>query len=228
MFYLKIAIFAEVGIETNDLLVVDKNIFLNVHRSWIFLVLLYCVFAAEPACAQGFSVSTNIVEWGNLGTMNIEAGLPIAKHLSIHAGARVNPWLFGETGDMDEKYGVPIEDGRRIFCNKKTSVGLSLRWWPWYVFSGWWFRAKAQYSSYDRGGLFHKTRTLGDAVGLSLGLGYTFFLSHNWNMEIGAAGWGGYTSERYKESMMTPIISEPVWKPFILPDELLLSFVYVF
>jgi len=194
----------------------------------LLLAFLILFSGTVPASAQSFSVSTNIVEWGNLGTMNVEAGLPLSKHFSVHGGVRVNPWLFGETGDMDEKYGVPIEDGRKIFCNKKTSVGLSIRWWPWYVFSGWWMRLKAQYSSYDRGGLVHKTRTIGDAVGLSLGLGYTFMLSSNWNMEIGVAGWGGYTSERYKESMMTPIITEPVWKTFILPDEVSISFAYVF
>ena len=196
--------------------------------SILALGFLLSLLSGSGAGAQTFSVSTNVVEWLNLGTMNVEAGMPVSKHFSLHGSIRVNPWLFGQTGDMDEKYGVPIDDGRLIFCNKKTSAGLSLRLWPWYVFSGWWFRAKLQYSSYDRGGLLHKTRTLGDAVGLSLGFGYTFMLSSNWNMEIGVSGWGGYTSERYKESMMTPIITEPVWKPFILPDEVAISFAHVF
>lgn len=193
-----------------------------------FLLIVSGILLPSVAGAQTFSVSTNVIDWADLGTMNIEAGLVLTRHFSAHLDTRINPWLFGETGDMDEKYGIPIEDGRKIFCNKKTSVGLALRWWPWHVFSGWWFRAKAQFSSYDRGGLIHKTRTIGDAVGLALGFGYSFMLSPNWNFEIGLSGWGGMTRESYKESMMTPIISEPVWKPFILPDEVVVSFAYVF
>lgn len=192
------------------------------------LILLGVFFFSLSAGAQSFAVSTNIVDWADLGTMNIEAGLVAGRHISIHAGARINPWLFGDTADMDEKYGVPIEDGRKIFCNKKTSVGLAMRYWPWHVFSGWWMRAKAQFSSYDRGGVFHQTRTIGDAFGLALGIGYSWMLTANWNLEVGLSGWGGYTRESYKESMMTPIISDPVWKPFILPDEVVISFAYVF
>lgn len=193
----------------------------------LLLAVVFLCFSSRSS-AQNLSVSTNVVDWADLVTMNVEVGLPVAKHFSLHAQARVNPWVFGDTGDMDEKYGIPIEDGRRIFCNKKSAVGVAVRYWPWYVFSGWWFRAKAQFSSYDRGGLIHKTRTIGDAVGLSLGVGYSFMLFANWNFEIGISGWGGMTRESYKESMMTPIISDPVWKPFILPDEVVASFVYVF
>lgn len=193
----------------------------------LLLAVVFLCFSSRSS-AQNLSVSTNVVDWADMVTMNVEVGLPVAKHFSIHAQARVNPWIFGETGDMDEKYGIPIEDGRRIFCNKKSAVGVALRYWPWHVFSGWWFRAKAQFSSYDRGGLIHMTRTIGDAIGFAVGFGYSFMLSPNWNFEIGLSGWGGMTRESYKESMMTPIISDPVWKPFILPDEVVVSFAYVF
>lgn len=204
---------------------------MNTNRTIALSFLAACVIAIVGegrSSAQNLSVSTNVVDWAEFATMNIEAGLPLARHLSVHAGVRVNPWQFGiKAGDAS--YAEVMDLEKAGFFLKKTQVGLSLRWWPWHVFSGWWFRAKAQYSSYDRGGKFlGQERYMGDAVGGGLALGYTWMLSSSWNLELGVGGWAGMTRESVRENIVTPTPTPYVWKPFVLPDDLVIAFVYIF
>ena len=60
-------------------------------RSILIIPLLLLSFAAG---AQQFSVSTNLAGWADFGTANLEAGTAIARHVSLHAGFRYNPWTF--------------------------------------------------------------------------------------------------------------------------------------
>lgn len=178
--------------------------------------------------AQNIAVSTNALDWANFVTMNVEAGIPVAKHFSIHAQVRVNPWVWGlKEGEASYDDIVDLETAG--FLKKKTAIGVSARWWPWYVFSGFWVRAKAQYCSYDWGGKFlGQERRIGDAFGAGLGAGYTLMLSRNWNVEFGVGAWMGMTSESVRENVVTPKNPDPEWKRFIWPDDIVVAFVYVF
>ena len=192
------------------------------------LVLLGIFFFCYTSRAQSFSVSTNIVDWADFGTMNVEAGLPLSKHFSLHAQARVNPWQFG-LKEGDASYEDIVDIDKAGFIKKKTAIGASVRYWPWYVFSGFWVKGKVQFCAYDKGGKFlGQERRIGDAIGGGIGLGYTWMLNANWNIEVGVTGWAGMTSEAIRENIITPKVTDPEWKKFIQLDEVIVAFVYVF
>ena len=177
--------------------------------------------------AQRYSFSTNAVEWLNLGTINAEAGMAVAQHLSLHAGFRYNPWTFRK-GDPHDRFDDPEGITERQFENRKQAYDVALRFWPWYIYSGWWFYGKAQYMEYNRGGLIHHPAEEGDAYGIGLGAGYTHMLHKNWNIEFGLGVWGGQT--RYKTYRCTNCgsVMENGKKFFFLPDDAFISLIYIF
>ena len=150
--------------------------------------ILLCVlfsFVCLGLWAQRYSVATNLVEWGNLGTINGEAGVSVSRHLSLHAGFRYNDWLFRKS-DPDDRLEDPFGDEETQFQNKKQAYALTLRWWPWHIYSGWWGYVRGQYMEYNRGGLIRHSADEGDAFGFGVGVGYTYMLHKNWNIEFGA------------------------------------------
>ncbi|MBR0255694.1 MAG: DUF3575 domain-containing protein [Bacteroidales bacterium] len=191
-----------------------------------FLLPALCLLLAGPLQAQVFSLSTNVLDWANLGTINAQAGLAFSQHLSLHAGARYNNWNFGSA-----------EKGT-AFQNRARSALLGLRYWPWNVYSSWWVSARAQVEEYNRGGLLKRPLTEeGLAAGVGLGVGYSRMLSRHWNLDLGLGGWFGkawYTQYRcprcgrvVSRDDGTPVRDATRW--FVLPsNELQVSISYIF
>jgi len=191
-----------------------------------FLLPALCLLLAGPLQAQVFSLSTNVLDWANLGTINAQAGLAFSQHLSLHAGARYNNWNFGSA-----------EKGT-AFQNRARSASLGLRYWPWNVYSSWWVSARAQVEEYNRGGLLKRPLTEeGLAAGVGLGVGYSRMLSRHWNLDLGLGGWFGkawymqYRCPRCGRVMSrddgTPVRDATRW--FVLPsNELQVSISYIF
>ena len=188
---------------------------------------LLLILSAIPASAQRLAVSTNAVEWADLVTFNAEAGLAVGQHFSVHAGVKVNPWVY-RASKPEARFDDPNGDYERQFQRKKQSYDVSIRWWPWYVYSGWWVDGGVQYMEYDFGGVSNRAREAGDAYGVSLAAGYTYMLNRNWNLDFGAGLWGGYkTYGTYRcTNCGRPV--EKGEKPFILPNYLTLAVMYVF
>ncbi|MBO5499507.1 MAG: DUF3575 domain-containing protein, partial [Bacteroidales bacterium] len=107
--------------------------------------------------AQNWSVSTNLVDYASLGTLNIEASAGIARRMTAVASVRVNPWTFHK-GDYD-----------RQMQNRHQTYAAGIRYWPWHIYSGWWISGMVQYQEYNRGGIISQRTEEGDAYGLSLG-----------------------------------------------------------
>ena len=138
------------------------------------------LLAATSLSAQRFSLSTNLLDWANLGTVNVQAGLSFSRHLTLHAGARYNNWNFGSA-----------EKGT-AFQNRARTAAVGLRYWPWNVYSSWWFSGKLALEEYNRGGFFKRTLTEeGVAAGLALGAGYSRMLTDHWNLDFGLGLWTG-------------------------------------
>ena len=190
------------------------------------ILLAFCLFLTTTISAQEFTLSTNLLDWANLGTANLQAGVSLSRHLSLHAGARYNNWNFGSA----EK-GNP-------FQNRARTASLGLRWWPWNVSSSWWFGAKAQVEEYNRGGLFRKMKTEeGLAVGLGMGAGYSWLISDHWNLDLGLGFWTGrarYTLYRCPRcgrilSSEDGRLIRDRWKWFLLPsNDVQVSLTYIF
>lgn len=96
-----------------------RNVSLRVVAS---LVLALCL-DLFPASAQNASVSTDMVSYANFATLNLEASVPMARHWSVNASVKYNPFEF----DLGE--------GREDARNKQQAYALGMRWWPWNVYS---------------------------------------------------------------------------------------------
>lgn len=125
------------------------------------------------------ALSTDVVDWANFATINLEAGVSVHQHFSIQAGAKYNPWEF-KTRNL----------GLQLY-NKQTTAYAGFRYWPWYVFSGWWVGAQVQYTDYAETGVWRHALDTGAAVGGGLSFGYTLMLHEKFNLEFGAGVWAG-------------------------------------
>lgn len=192
------------------------------------VVTVSLLFAAgRTASAQRFSVSTNVVEWANLGTINGEASMAVAQHFSLHAGVRYNNWTF-RPGVPEDRFEDPMGDNERQFENRKQAYAVSLRYWPWYIYSGWWGYVRGQYMEYNRGGLIRHKAEEGDAYGIGVGAGYTRMLHKNWNVEFGLGIWGGRKTFTEYRCTNCGSVTDQGTKIFILPDDVFVSLIYVF
>lgn len=135
--------------------------------------------AAQESRKTQVALSTDLVDWANLGTVNLEAGVSLHQHFSVHAGAKYNPWNF-KTHNL----------GLALY-NKQTTAYAGFRYWPWYVLSGWWVGAQAQYTDFEETGVWRHALDTGKALGGGVSFGYTLMLHENLNLEFGAGVWAG-------------------------------------
>ena len=169
--------------------------------------------------AQIWSVQTNVLDWAALGTANAEVGVSLSQHFSLMVGGRYNPWEFTDT-----KNDVPV-------LNQQETAYLGLRYWTWYVNSGFWMGLKAQYMhSFANTGIWRPALEEGrNGYGGALSAGYTFMLSKHFNLEIGAGAWAGVFEEYgLYSSPKKYFVREEGRKKFIYPDQVSFSLVYVF
>lgn len=181
----------------------------------IIAAALLCL-TAQQARAQRWSIGTNVVDYLNLGTLNAEAGVAVAQHFSLHAGARYNPWTFNRA------------DEERQFQNRKRCYYGGVRYWPWHIYSGWWAGVQGQYQEYNRGGLFRRETEEGDAYGAGLSVGYTLMVHKRLNVEFGAGAWAGKTRYTTYACPYCGKVLDKGEKFFILPNDVMVSLVYIF
>ena len=179
------------------------------------IILSTMLFAASfSANAQKWSVSTNVADWANLGTINADGSVAAGRHATVGVGFRYNPWTFGG-------------EEKRL-QNKQRTAYVYGKWWPWNIYSGWWMGGKAQVSEYNQGGIFKRETEEGDAYGVGLSGGYTLMLHKNLNLDFGLGFWGGYTVYKVYACPTCGRIVDSGSKWFVMPNDLIMSLVYVF
>ena len=198
------------------------------NRKSLFVIVILAVFsltanAQETSHEQekaenrpDWSIGTNVVDWLNFGTMNVEASVAVARHVTVNAKYKYNPWTFN-SNNRDSQ-----------LQNRQNTIKAGIRWWPWHIYSGWWFCFNAQYQEYNRGGVIKRRAEEGDAFGLDVGAGYTLMLHKNFNLEFGVSGWGGYTAYTTYECTRCGKIIEGGNKWFLLPNEVIFGVVWIF
>ena len=74
-------------------------------RSLVFLFVTTLLILQKPgeAYAQRWSISTNVMDYLNMGTLNAESSVAIAQHYSFNAGVRFNPWTM-HYGNEDNQF----------------------------------------------------------------------------------------------------------------------------
>ena len=74
--------------------------------------------------AQRWALATNVLDYANFGTLNLEGSLATGQHWSMTAVAKFNPFHY-------QKQGEPLSARQQLY-------GLGVRFWPWHAYSGWW------------------------------------------------------------------------------------------
>lgn len=183
----------------------------------VMIIMALAMSLASFRCeAQRFSVSTNLLGYAALGTMNVEGAYSLSRRFSITAGAAYNPFTFRE------------DTPQRQMQLRQRSCSLGVRMWPWHTWSGWWFAGKVRYQEYNFGGILSPETDEGDRYGMGLYAGYTHMLGSHLNLEFGLGTWTGVDYFRKYSCQVCGITLESGRKLFVLPDDILVSLVYVF
>ena len=163
-----------------------------------------------------FSISTNLLDYVKLGTLNVDASCAVSRHWSILAGVRYNPFIFNE--------GEP----QKQFQYKQRSFSAGARWWLWHCGSGWWFAGKIRYQEYNVGGIVSSRTEEGDRGGFGLYAGYAYMLTPYLNLELGLGMWGGRSWYKLYSCPTCGITLDSGTTWFARPDDIMMSLVYVF
>lgn len=164
--------------------------------------------------ANKVAIGTNGIGWLNLGTANMDIGVSVHRYWSVHLSGKYNPYYWNISGHS--------------FQNKQITASAGVRYWPWYVFSGWHYEAALQYSQYNRGGILSPKTEEGDAYGLSLYGGYALMLNKWLNLEFGLGAWAGLTHYKTYASPRCGKLIEKGNKFFILPNDINVSVTFTF
>lgn len=171
----------------------------------LFVLVLAMLVRVSPVFSQNkLAVSTNVVEWADGATLNMDASYSFGEHWSMVAGVDYNPYKRA--------------DKQRVFS-------MGAKFWPWYVYSGWWFSARAQYQEFSQ---LSSQLSEGDRYGASLSLGYSRMLSKHFNLDVGWGLWAGYEYYRVYGCQSCARIKEQGENYFLKPDKIILSISYVF
>lgn len=181
------------------------------------ILLVFMLLSAPSAIyARKFSVSTNLLGYVELGTLNADASYAISRRLSVTAGVKYNPFTYNKG------------DAERQFQYRQQSYSLGIRVWPWHTWSGWWFAAKGRYQEYNMGGVLSRKTSEGDRVGVGIYSGYTLMLSKHFNLEFGIGAWGGLDVYRTYSCPLCGVTEDEGKRGFVLPDDIMISVAYVF
>lgn len=179
------------------------------------LSLIVFITIGMAAHAQRWSVSTNMIDYAALGTANAEISVGVDRHVSLDLEGRFNPWTFNE-GEGEQ------------FQNRNIGGLFGVRYWPWHVFAGWWYRGSAQYERYNRGGLIFDTAEEGEAYGVGFSFGYSLLLTGWLNVDFGIGLWGGQKNYVVYACPQCGRIVEDGQKWFVAPDDLRIAFSIIF
>ena len=164
------------------------------------MLLAAALLVGAAASAQRLSVATNVLDYADFGTLNVEGDVAVARQWTLVAGAKYNPFLF--KADTPE----PLSARQQLYA-------AGVRFWPWHVFSGWWI-----------GGKVHE----GDRYGAGLSAGFTYMLHPHLNVSVGAGVWGGFQRYTIYSCPVCGVTEESGEKTFLLPNDLALTLSYVF
>ncbi len=168
--------------------------------------------------AQQWAAKTNLIYWATT-TPNLGIEVALSKHSTINISANYNPWTIDSHIKLQHWFVKP--EYRYWFTEKYTRAFVSA-----HLLGG----------EFDFGGFRPPFRLFdalvqryykGSIVALGVGVGYQFYISPHWNLELSA----GVGVARLDYDRISRVASEPKrhdtrWMP--IPTEIGLSFVYLF
>ena len=172
------------------------------------------VLSSISASAQNYSVSTNLAGWMEMGSVNAEAGMPVAKNWSIYLQGEYNPFHYDMWGR------------RRQYKHLEFSTGA--KFWPWYVNSGWFLSGYVNWIKYSFGGVIDRKSYEGNAVGLTVGGGYALMLSKGLNLEMGLGAFAGATNYTRYSCIKCGKIEAKKKKIIVAPNNVIIQLTMLF
>lgn len=175
-------------------------------------LLFVCLISLSThlAFSQTVSMSTNFLDWAELGTVNAGASYAVSRHWSVNASGMYNPFRL---------FDVQL---------KKRSASLGARYWPWHVYSGWWTALGGRWSEFSENWFDEEQTREGTRLGGGLSFGYSYMVTPHFNIDLGVGLWTGQEKYRKYECPVCGRILESGEKIFVRPDNFLVSFAYVF
>ena len=189
----------------------------------IILLLLLAGGCWLGAAAQQVAVKTNLLYWVAT-TPNIGAEVAVSKHSTIGLTANYNPWTIGADNRIQHWFLRP-----------------EYRYWVTEKYTRFYFGVHAIGGRFEVGGF--KLPFIGDQVltglatnyykgsfvGAGLSIGYQFYVSPHWNIEL-SAGAGLARLSYHSEPVNGPKAASYTDRKRILPipTEFGVSFVYLF
>jgi len=181
------------------------------------IVILLSLLSLTCARSQTLSVSANLADCLNLGTMNIGASYGFAMHWSVQTVLKYNPFEWNVPGAAED-----------VMQAKQRMGGAGVRYWPWHIYSGWWLENRIQWQEFSTSAYSPSYAEEGNRVGDAISAGYTYMLSRHFNLELGFGVWMGYgTVTRYACPRCGRVLSSNA-DYFVRPSEAVLSVSYVF
>lgn len=166
----------------------------------------------HPESLRGpLAISTNLVDWVDLATVNFSIEYAFARHWSADIVYGYNGWDFKQGALKD----------------KRRSVSVGVRYWPWYSYSGAWVRPFLGAESSDAAGLPVKfLNGTCDRFGAGFSAGYSLMLSRHLNLDFGVGFWGGmrHNLESAASQTASPAAA---WGGFIAPKDIRISLMFV-
>ncbi|MCQ2184825.1 MAG: DUF3575 domain-containing protein [Bacteroidales bacterium] len=170
--------------------------------------------APVRAEAQKVSVGTNLLDYADLATLNLETSFALARHWSLSVDAKYNPFTFHKDGGQMQR--------------RQQSYSVGCRWWAWYVWSGWWTASALKYQEYSWGGIGRTVAEEGDRLGASFYAGYSYMLGPHLNLDMSL---GFFTGLKWYSVYSCPtcgVLLDKGMKFFILPDNIRLALDVIF
>ena len=173
-------------------------------------------FMCLSAFSQKVSLSTDVLGYADMLTLNGELSCSVARRWSVNAGFRYNPFTYRK-GEDDH-----------LASRRQRSFAAGARFWPWHVYSGWWLSGKAQYQEYNNGGVRSLKTREGDRYGAGLAAGFTYMLTSFLNLELSAGAWGGLDVYTVYECPECGVTLDSGSKFYVLPNDISLALSLVF
>lgn len=185
------------------------------NRIRIFLAFAF-ILTAPCAFAQKLQVGTNMGDWLCFGTVNAHVDFALSRHWTLGASAKYNPFTFDRDG------------GSSQMQLKQRSVSVNGRWWPWYVYSGWWLNMKLRVQEYSMGGLISPSTEEGLRYGGGVGAGYSYMITPHLNLDMGLGVWAGAKTYTVFSCPKCGDRLDQGVKAFVMPSDVIISLSYVF
>lgn len=166
--------------------------------------------------AQRFSVTTNLGDILELGTISGGLSYGVSRHFSLNGSVRYNPFTFKSAGS------------ERQMQARQLHFSIGSRYWPWHQYSGWFVMGNLSFAKYNKGGIFSQTTYEGNAYGLSVGGGYALMLSQNLNLDLGLSAMTGVTDYKKYSCPRCGEMVEKGRKVFVAPEQIIIQLSYLF